>query len=246
MNNTPESGWTGSRHIGELLEKACKQQDWKDPYIVQNREWPLNPSELNSLYKRAVRNIVLTVSLGHRGKPPVEKYITLDADDFPQKLEEKLLADDREGKLDDIASMCIVADMLIDGEPHIMNFTHKLDDEDESAWYPPVPLKWNICRVCIDWCADRYSNCVERIFAKPGTEASNQYPNIVKDRPLFLRGLTGGDMFPDPVVIDYDIDGLTFQYGKCQYTVTPDERFHSDPSGRDYTTFWLTISLELI
>lgn len=246
MNNTPESGWTGSRHIGELLEKACKQQVWKDTYIVQNREWPLNPSELSSLYQRVVRDIVLTVSLGHRGKPPVEKYMTLDAGDFPQKLEEKLLADDKEGKLDDIASMQIVAEMNIDGEPCVMNRTHKLDDEDDSAWYPPVPLKWNVCSLCIHWRADHYTNEDIRRYARPCTEASNTHPNIVKGKPLSLGNLTGAELFPNPIVLDYDNDKLTFQYGKCQYTITPTEPFESDEKGMNYTTFVLTISLKLI
>ncbi|MCR5193465.1 MAG: hypothetical protein K6D59_09190 [Bacteroidales bacterium] len=240
--------YEGSPNIGKLLNKAIHNQDWKNPYSLplQNPDWPLRPNELTTLYDIAVGDITLTIFLGQRGKPPVEKFMVLDSKAFPKKLKEKLLADDLEGKLNDIASMKIVADMTIDGEPLRMERIHVLPEEDEGAWYPPVPLKWNTCNLSILWRADHYTNSDNRIYARPCTEASKEHPNIVKGKPMVLRNLTGGELFPDPIVLDYNNDGLTFQYGKCQYTITPDEPFLSDEKGMNYTSFVLSIYLKLI
>ena len=240
--------YEGSANIGKLLNKAIRNQDWKDPYSLplQNPEWPLKPNELTTLYNIAVGDITLTIFLGQRGKPPEEEYMTLDAKDFPKKLKEKLLADDREGKLKETASMKIIANMTIDGEPLKMERIHTLPDEDEEAWYPPVPLKWNICSLCIHWRADHYTNSEKCIYARPRTKASKEHPNIVKGKPMVLKNLTGEELFPDPIVLDYNNDELTFQYGECQYTITPTEPFLSDEKGMNYTSFVLSISLKLV
>lgn len=239
--------YPGSENIAKLINKAIRNQDWKDPYSLplQNPEWPLRPNELATLYNLAVGDITLTIYLGQRGKPPVEEYMVLDAKDFPKKLKEKLLADDQEGLLKEIASMKIVANMTIDGEPLQMERIHTLPDEDEEAWYPPVPLKWNICSLCINWRADHYTDSEKCIYARPRTEASKKYPNIVKGKPMYLRNLTGTELFPDPIVLDYNNDELSFQYGECQYTIKPGEPFISDEKGMNYTTFVLTVTLKM-
>lgn len=241
----PTKPYNGSPHIAYLLDQAIAHQDWKDPSCLPLSEYPLQPTELSSLYKRAVGDITLTVYLGQRGNPPDEKYITLSDNEFPAKLIDKLLEDDNSHRLDDIASMKIEAMMTIYDEPLTMERTHILNDEDKNEWYPQKPLEWDICKVSVNWRADRHYDSDERIFARPGTSASQHYPNLVAGHPMSLNNLTGSDLFPNPIFLNYGPESITFSYGKEQYTVTTEKAFQSDDTGRDYTTFWLSIKLEL-
>lgn len=129
--------YPGSPNIAKLVNKAIQNQDWKKTECLPLSDYPLRPNERDTLHKLAVGDTTLTVFLGKRGNPPTEKYITLDAKEFPKKLISKLLDDDHDGKLNDVASMRIEADVDIDGEPVKMTLIHTLPDEDERKWYLP-------------------------------------------------------------------------------------------------------------
>ena len=240
--------YPGSENIAKLVNKAIQNQAWHDPHSLplQNPDWPLRPNELSTLYNLAVGDTTLDIYLGHRGKPPVNHYMTLDAKEFPKKLIAQLLSDDHDGNLDDIASMKIQADVKIDGESVLMNIIHKLPSEDEDTWYPK---RWNILVVTIDWQADSHCGSASKVFARQYTDAINRHAVIMSGRPLFISSNemkeAGSHLFPDIEVLSYLNDGVTIRYGNSQYDVKLDKPFLSDKKSENHTTFQMSIKVEL-
>lgn len=238
--------YRGSRNIAYLLDKAIEDKKWEDPYALPLSEYPLRPTELTSLYDRAVREIKLSVFLSRRGEKSEEVYMTLDAEDFPSKLGEKLLADDKEGQLGEIAKMNIRVSMKIDGESFEMDLPYELPDGFGDNW---KPYSWDLCVVEIDWQADQYLGTASKAFARPDTPAAKKYPTFRELVPLRIKSseMKGAavDLFPSITVVYYSDTEMIIEYGEMKYTITPEKAFKSDEKGRDYATFQLTVRLSL-
>lgn len=175
------------------------------------------------------------------------EYAQYDHCDFPEAMARQMADDDSGKEIEGLFIQMCEDSIYPNGyeDCYVMEgksfslYKHTLDKYSAQC-------KWNVCIVGTFWQADHYTDCEERYFARPGTEAAKQYQVIEPGMPLSLKGLEGDEFFPDPIVTAFNVDGLTFQYDNCTYTITPGEGFISDPTGRDYATFELRICLKLI
>lgn len=258
-NAHPFVDWKGSKNL-ELCVQMIRETaiDWLT--------WP--EKELEKLVKlpegtrvtRLFYNVFISTN-----NPNFEPYAEYDHCDFPDAMARQMADDANRGVVTGLfIQVCaafiypngyedkcyVMAAKTFKNDRHYLGDELIITDKQEPSLrkgkHPPVPLKWNICSLCINWRADHYTDSEKCIYARPRTEASKEYPNIVKGKPLALKNVTGRELFPDPIVLDYNNDELTFQYGECQYTITPTEPFHSDEKGMNYTTFVLSISLKLV
>jgi|GEM_PF-3248189 len=233
--------YAGSPHIALLLLMTKEKQEWNDPTNFDLSDGhPLNLSEQASLFDRSHICTQLTISLGRNYQKPTSQYCHIDAKDFPQKLIDRLAEDDAKNLLDNVTSIEIDATIKTAERTFQRTYTFSL-----PADYPP---KWDVCKVDFDWQADHNMYGESKCYARPGTFAAFKYPNIYSLHPIRIDDMPvpseGARLFGIPKIIWYDDNSMTIRYDERNITLRPEEPFKAS-KGLDYTTFTLTIRLEI-
>ena len=243
LNNylTGHPSYAGSPHIALLLLMAKEKQEWNDPTNFDLSDGhPLNLSEQASLFDRSHICTQLAISLGRNYRKPTSQYCHIDAKDFPQQLIDRLAEDDAKNLLGDVTSIEIDAAIKTAERTFQRTYTFSL-----PADYPP---KWDVCKVDLDWRADHNMFGESKCYARPGTFAAFKYPNIYSLHPIRIDDMPvpskGARLFGIPEIIWYDDNSMTIRYDERNITLRPEEPFKAS-KGLDYTTFTLTIRLEI-
>lgn len=226
----PGVDWKGNKSLEICARRVFESGiDWKKQHGMKFKEWTLVPDE--TIVSRIYFQVFIYDKLGQ-----AHQYGTYESYDFPDAIARQM-ADDKSWSIDGTNLFIQLCCSLI--YPNGSS-----DDCYVMAGISLLDPKWNVCEVGINWRADHNIDCNTRRFARPWTDACNNYPELAAGKPLSINGLTGCEIFSDPIVVDYNDEGLTFRYGSDEHTIKVGQPFKSNDTGKNYTTFNMTISLK--
>lgn len=228
----PYLDWKGSENLEKCAKKVLDSGiDWQNLHEEKLKKIVILPDETR------ITRLFFKVSLINQFNSNKE-YGIYESYEFPDAMIRQMADDNSWNR--------VTTGLAIQ---YCCSFHYPAGNSDECFVLGTIHLldtEWNACEVSTNWRADRNIFCDTRTFARPGTEACKHYPELAIGKPLSISGLTGCDMFSNPVVMAYDDECLTLRYGKNDYIIKIGEPFRSDDTGRDYTTFFLDVCLKFI